>query len=278
MTWDQWLFWASLKLKKSMSPKRDAEIILGQVTRKSRAQLLAFGESLLEHDTIIQLESLIHRRKKGEPIAYLIGSKEFWSLNLKVSPGVFIPRPDTECLIQHVLDLLKVSHLDVLDLGSGIGTIALALASERPNWSITGVDCQKQALWLALKNQRLFNFKNIKFVYGDWFKYLIGNKFNLIVSNPPYIDENDSCLQSNDMIFEPKNALVSKESGLADLKIICKYSIQHLHCNGWLALEHGWNQGNYIRTLFCRFGFTHIHTIRDYHYYERVTYGKWRSH
>ncbi|URJ24758.1 peptide chain release factor N(5)-glutamine methyltransferase [Candidatus Blochmanniella camponoti] len=278
MTWDQWLHWANLKLKKSISPKRDAEIILGQVTKKSRTQLLAFGESLLEYDTIIQLRSLIYRRKKGEPIAYLVGSKEFWSLDLKVSPGTFIPRPDTECLVKHVFDLLKVSHLNVLDLGTGVGTIALALASERPNWNITGIDCQKKALFLAHKNKLLLNFKNVKFIYGNWFKYLRKKKFNLIVSNPPYIDKNDSCLQSRDMVFEPKNALVSEQKGLEDLTVICKHSTQHLRQNGWLVLEHGWNQGNYMRTLFFKFGFTHIHTIRDYHNYERVTYGKWKSH
>ncbi|URJ23685.1 peptide chain release factor N(5)-glutamine methyltransferase [Blochmannia endosymbiont of Camponotus sp.] len=278
MTWDQWLNWANLKLKKSISSKRDAEIILSQVTKKSRTQLLGFGESLLEYDTIIQLRSLIYRRKKGEPIAYLVGSKEFWSLDLKVSPGTFIPRPDTECLVRHVFNLLKVSHLNVLDLGTGVGTIALALASERPNWNITGIDCQKQALFLAHRNKLLLNFKNVKFIYGNWFKYLRKKKFNLIVSNPPYIDKNDSCLQSSDMFFEPKNALVSEQEGLEDLTIICKYSTQHLRQNGWLVLEHGWNQGNYMRTLFFKFGFTHIHTIRDYHHYERVTYGKWKSH
>lgn len=278
MTWDQWLHWAHLKLKKSISPKRDAEIILSQITKKSRTQLLAFGESLLKYETIIQLRSLIYRRSKGEPIAYLVGSKEFWSLNLKVAPGTFIPRPDTECLVRHVFDLLQVSHLNVLDLGTGVGTIALALASERPNWKITGVDCQKQALFLAHSNKLLLDFKNVKFIYGNWFKYLIGKKFNLIVSNPPYIDKNDPCLQSIDMIFEPQNTLVSQQKGLKDLTVICKYSTQHLRQNGWLVLEHGWNQGNYIRALFLKYGFTHIHTIRDYHHYERVTYGKWKSH
>ncbi|WHL24776.1 MAG: peptide chain release factor N(5)-glutamine methyltransferase [Candidatus Blochmannia vicinus] len=279
MTWDQWLYWASLNLKKSISPKRDAEIILEKVINKPRAQLLAFGETLLKYDTIIQLKSLIDRRKKGEPIAYIIGSKEFWSLNFKVAPGVFIPRSDTECLVQHVLDLLYTpTRLNVLDLGTGVGTIALALSSERPNWSITGVDCQKQALFIACQNKIFLNLKNVKFIYGNWFKYLVRKKFNLIVSNPPYIAKHDSCLQIRDMNFEPKHALISGQSGLSDLTIICKLSTQHLHQNGWLFLEHGWNQGRYMRTLFYKFGFTHIHTIRDYHHYERVTYGQWISH
>ncbi|URJ30036.1 peptide chain release factor N(5)-glutamine methyltransferase [Blochmannia endosymbiont of Camponotus sp.] len=278
MTWEQWLYWASLNLKRSISPKRDAEIILSKVTNKSRAQLLAFGETLLKYDTIIQLKSLIYRRKKGEPIAYIIGSKEFWSLNFKVVPGVFIPRSDTECLVEHALNLLYKPRLNVLDLGTGVGTIALALSSERPNWNITGVDCQNRALLIARQNKISFNLKNVKFLYGNWFKHLVGKKFNLIVSNPPYIDKHDSCLQISDMNFEPKNALISGQSGLADLTVICKLSTRHLHQNGWLFLEHGWNQGRYMRALFYKFGFTHIHTIRDYHNYERVTFGTWISH
>lgn len=278
MTWDQWLYWASLNLKKSTSPRRDAEIILEKVTNKPRAQLLAFGETLLTYDTATQLKSLIYRRKKGEPIAYIIGSKEFWSLNFKVTPGVFIPRPDTECLVEHVLGLLYTPKLSVLDLGTGIGTIALALSSERPNWNITGVDCQQQALVIARKNKVLLNLKNVGFIYGNWFKYLVRKKFDLIVSNPPYIAKHDSCLKIKDMNFEPKNALISGQSGLADLTTICKLSTQHLYQNGWLFLEHGWNQGKYMRTLFYKFGFTHIHTVRDYQHYERVTYGKWIPH
>ncbi|URJ33019.1 peptide chain release factor N(5)-glutamine methyltransferase [Candidatus Blochmannia vicinus] len=278
MTWDQWLYWASLNLNKSMSPKRDAEIILEKVTNKSRAQLLAFGETLLKNDAIIQLKSLISRRKKGEPIAYIIGSKEFWSLDFKVAPGVFIPRSDTECLVKNVLDLLYKPRLNVLDLGTGVGTIALALSSERPNWSITGVDCQRQALAIACQNKIFLNLKNVKFMYGNWFRHLAGEKFNLIVSNPPYIDKHDPCLRISDMNFEPKNALISRKSGLEDLTVICKLSSQHLHQNGWLFLEHGWDQGKYIRTLFYKFGFDHIHTIRDYYHYERVTFGTWISH
>lgn len=275
ITWSQWLNWASLELKKSPSPKRDVEIILGKVLNKSQTQLLAFGETVLKYDQIIKLNSLINRRKIGEPIAYLIGSKEFWSLNFQVSSGAFIPRPDTECLVEQVLHLCPISNLKILDLGTGVGTIALSIASERPNWDIVGIDQQKTALILAYKNKLLFKFKNVNFFYGNWFKYIQGHKFNVIVSNPPYINKHDKCWLIDDIHFEPKNALLSEKSGLQDLTMICQNSIHHLHPKGWLFLEHGWNQGNFVRSLFYKFGFYHIQTILDYNKHERVTYGQW---
>lgn len=274
MNWDQWLQWANIKLKKSNSSRRDAEIILSKIINKSRAELIAFGDTLLDYNTIIKLKSLIIRRASGEPVAYLIGEKEFWSLKLKISPGVFIPRPDTECLVEKTLKLLCMPYLNVLDLGTGIGAIALALASERPLWNITGVDLQKKSLVLAKKNQNSFNFKNIKFVYGNWFQYLTNKKFDLIVSNPPYINIHDIYFLTKDIIFEPKKALISNNSGLSDLTKICKCSVKHLHPNGWLILEHGWNQGKHIRKLLYKYDFINIHTIRDYHNFERVTCGQ----
>lgn len=275
MTWDQWLKWACSELTQSMSPRKDAEIILEKVIKKSKTQVLAFGETLLQYSQINQLYNLIQRRKQGEPIAYLTGSKEFWSLNFKVGSGAFIPRPDTECLVEQILKLFPISNLKVLDLGTGIGTIALSIASERPNWDITGIDQQKKALMLADKNKLFFKCKNVKFTYGNWFKYLKRDKFNLIMSNPPYINKHDKCFLINDMNFEPKNALLSKKLGLEDLTIICKNSIHHLYPKGWLFLEHGWNQGKIVRSLFYQYGFYHIHTIVDYNKQERVTYGQW---
>lgn len=277
LTWTKWLDWAYLKLGKSFHAKRDAEILLMKVTNKSRTQLLAFGETILRYDQIIQLNSLIERRSMGEPIAYLVKSKEFWSLNFKVSWGAFIPRPDTECLVEQVLQLFPMSsHLNVLDLGTGVGTIALSLASERLNWNIMGIDKYKQALILANENRLSFNCKNVEFIYGDWFKYL-KKKFDLIVSNPPYINTYDFLCLAPDIYFEPKHALISEYMGLADLIIICKHSVNHLHSNGWLFLEHGWNQGKNVRNLFYQFGFDNVRTILDYQYHERVTYGQWHA-
>lgn len=276
VTWDAWLNWAYLELKKSFNSRRDAEILLIKVLNKSRTQLLAFGETELKCDQIIQLNSLIARRKKGEPIAYLVGSKEFWSLNFKIESGTFIPRPDTECLVEQVLNLFPIStNLKVLDLGTGVGTIALSLASERPNWNITGIDKKKSALILSRKNQLSFNYNNVQFIYGNWFKYLKKEKFNLIVSNPPYVSKHDLSWVDQDIRFEPQDALISKNMGLSDLIIICKNSIDHLYPNGWLFLEHGWNQGKYVRNLFYKFGFDNICTVLDYCYHERITYGRW---
>lgn len=274
ITWNQWLNWAHLELRQSFSPKKDAEIILKKVVNKSYAQLLAFENTILTSNQIIQLNSLIYRRKKGEPIAYLIGTKEFWSLDFKISAGAFIPRPDTECLIEQVLRLFPIANLQVLDLGTGIGTIALSIASERPSWNIIGIDRQKIALKLAYKNKLLLKIKNVNFFYGNWFKYLKRKKFNLIISNPPYIDKNDKCWLVNDICFEPTNALLSKNYGLEDLITICKNSVNHLYPKGWLFLEHGWNQGKSIRSLFYKFGFHNIQTILDVGKNERVTYGQ----
>lgn len=276
ITWGQWLNWACLMLKASSSPKIDAEILLKKVVKKSRSQLLAFEDTVLQRIQIIQLNSLIRRRQQGEPVAYLTGEKEFWSLNFRVSKGVFIPRSDTERLIELILDLFPVfSCIKVLDLGTGVGTIALSIASERPYWNILGIDREKIALILAHKNQSLFKFKNVQFFYGNWFAHLKGQKFDLIVSNPPYIKSDDTCWLINDMNFEPKSALLSKNSGLKDLTKILKNSIHHLYPNGWLFLEHGWNQGYYIRSLFAKYKFCHIQTIFDYNNQERITYGQW---
>lgn len=275
MNWNQWLHWASSQLKNSDFSRREAEIILEKVINKTRVQLLTYGNTLLNQYTIITLKSLIARRIKGEPIAYLIGEQEFWSLKLKISPGLFIPRTDTECLVEHTLNLLSVPRCaKVLDLGTGIGTIALALASERPYWNITGTDIQIKALHFACQNKKFFNFKNVKFTYSYWFRYLKNKKFNLIVSNPPYIDAHDSYLLKKNMMFEPKTALISNNAGLSDLTIICQNSIKYLYPNGWLILEHGWTQGKYMRQLFHKLGFINIYTIHDHHNCERVTYGQ----
>lgn len=279
MNWKQWLNWASLKLYQSESPRRDSEILLGHVIKKSRVQLLAFGETVLKQNQIKKLRLLINRRITGEPIAYLIGSIEFWSLTFKISSGVFIPRPDTECLVEKVLNLApnNFSSFRVLDLGTGIGAIALTLASERSNWDIIGIDQQKKALKLANKNKLLLNLNHVNFIYGNWFMYLQSDrKFDLIVSNPPYISKQDLCYLSQDIFFEPKSALISNHAGLSDLFTICKYSSNYLKPYGWIFLEHGWDQGKFVREFLYQFKFINICTVFDHNQNERVTYGQWK--
>ncbi|MCR3755794.1 MAG: protein-(glutamine-N(5)) methyltransferase [Sodalis sp. Psp] len=259
----------------SPSAKRDAEILLEKVTSVARTRLLSFGETVLSTVQCTQLEVLLQRREQGEPVAYLTGECEFWSLRLRVSADTLIPRPDTECVVRQALDLLPAVQSDVLDLGTGTGSIALALASERPAWRITGVDRQPGAVVLASDNAAQLGIKNVQFLDGDWFEPLQAKRYNLIVSNPPYIEANDPHLLQGDVRFEPRSALVSGEDGLMDLMTICRQADVHLLPGGWLILEHGWQQGDTVRALLANAGFSHIATLRDYGYNERVSQGQW---
>lgn len=270
-----WLKAAIRQLSGGESPKRDAEILLGFVTGRERGWLVAYDDSLLTPDQLGRLAVLLARREAGEPIAYLVGEREFWSLNLKVSPDTLIPRPDTECLVEQALALVDDGAAEVLDLGSGSGAIALALASERPGWRITGVDLQPGAVRLAQENAGRLGLTNVVFEPGSWFKSLQGKRYTLIVSNPPYIDAGDPHLNQGDVRYEPRSALVAESSGLACLASIIGGAGEHLHPGGWLAVEHGWRQGESVRALFLQAGFSRIETRRDYGGNERVSIGLW---
>lgn len=269
-----WLHAAAGRLAGGDSPKRDAEILLGLVTGRPRTWLLAFGETVLTAEQEARLAALLERRAAGEPIAYLVGEGEFWSLRLKVSPATLIPRPDTECLVEQALALLPAALADVLDLGTGTGAIALALASERPQWSITGVDARPDAVALAQENAHLLGITNARFSVGNWFKSLQGTRYTLIVSNPPYIDALDPHLTTGDVRFEPRDALVAPAGGLGDLAAIIGQATEHLLAGGWLAVEHGWRQGDAVRALFAQAGFDRIGTRKDYGGNDRVSIGR----
>ncbi|MBS9425464.1 peptide chain release factor N(5)-glutamine methyltransferase [Photorhabdus caribbeanensis] len=277
MDYQSWLKQATIQLSASGSPKRDAEILLGFVTRHSRTYLLAFGETQLTSEQFSQLEALLARRVKGEPIAYITGEREFWSLPLNVSPATLIPRPDTECLVEKALARLSLTPCRILDLGTGTGAIALAIASERPDCQITGVDINPDAVMLAQGNAEKLKIQNVDFLLSDWFSSLNNQQFGMIVSNPPYIDETDPHLSQGDVRFEPDSALIAAQQGMADLNTIIDLSRRFLLPGGWLLLEHGWKQGNVVRSLFSESGYRQVATFRDYGGNERITLGQWES-
>lgn len=277
MRFDTWLAQAAPRLLDSDSPKRDAEILLAFVTGKARGFILAFGETQLSDTQAAHLAELLARREQGEPIAYLVGQREFWSLTLEVSPATLIPRPDTECLVEKALSLFSFPPERVLDLGTGTGAIALALGSEWPTSRIIGIDFSAEAVALAWRNGQRLALKNVHFEQGSWYQPVTEQCFELIVSNPPYIDQGDPHLRQGDVRFEPKEALIAADQGLANLRDIINDAPHHLCSSGWLILEHGWQQGDSVRALLQLRGFAQVTTGKDYGGNERITYGQWRT-
>ncbi|MFS9436314.1 peptide chain release factor N(5)-glutamine methyltransferase [Citrobacter sp. C348] len=274
MDYQHWLREAIAQLQNSESPRRDAEILLETVTGKGRTFILAFGETVLTAAQQEQLNALVARRKRGEPVAHLTGVREFWSLPLFVSPATLIPRPDTECLVEQALARLPASACRIVDLGTGTGAIALALASERPDCDVTAVDRMADAVALATRNTQHLGINNVRVLQSDWFSALQGQQFDMIVSNPPYIDEQDPHLAQGDVRFEPLTALVAGASGLADIVHIIEQSKHMLTPGGYLLLEHGWQQGQAVRDAFTRSGYQAVETCRDYGGNERITLGR----
>ncbi|ELQ6061628.1 peptide chain release factor N(5)-glutamine methyltransferase [Cronobacter sakazakii] len=277
MEYQQWLKQAIDRLTASESPRRDAEILLAFVTGRTRTFILAFGETALTDDELTRLDALLARRAAGEPVAYLIGQREFWSLPLEVSPATLIPRPDTECLVEQALARLPATPCRILDLGTGTGAIALALASERPDCHVTALDVIPEAVALAKRNAQRLGIDNVTILQSHWFSALTDVRFSLIVSNPPYIDGDDPHLSQGDVRFEPKSALVADDAGLADLETLVTEARRFLEDNGWLMLEHGWQQGEAVRELFTRAGYQGVETCRDYGGNERMTLGHYRD-
>ncbi|HEN3609749.1 TPA: peptide chain release factor N(5)-glutamine methyltransferase [Yersinia enterocolitica] len=274
MDYQQWLSQAAARFNQSDSPKRDAEILLSFVTGRARTYLLAFGETQLTAEQLAVLEPLAARREQGEPIAYLVGEREFWSLPLSVSSATLIPRPDTECLVEQALAHLPATPCRILDLGTGTGAIALALASERPDCAVMGVDIKADAVALARYNAKKLAINNVDFLQSSWFD-LVSGRFTLIVSNPPYIDANDPHLNEGDVRYEPHSALVAEAEGIADLAEIIRQSPAYLEVGGWLMLEHGWQQTTAVQKLLNNSGFSAVMTYKDYGNNDRVTLGQW---
>ncbi|NOI26089.1 protein-(glutamine-N5) methyltransferase, release factor-specific [Vibrio mediterranei] len=260
----------------SESPSLDAAVLLCHVLEKPRSYLLTWPEKALTSNEAEQFEALLNRRIAGEPVAYILGEREFWSLPLNVAPSTLIPRPDTERLVELALDKALVNDGDILDLGTGTGAIALALASELKTRSVMGVDFQTEAVELARSNATKLNITNCQFAQGSWFEPVdLVHKFSVIVSNPPYIDENDPHLSQGDVRFEPSTALVAENNGLADIETITAKAPTHLLEGGWLLFEHGFEQGQAVREILENNGFCHVVTEQDYAGNDRVTLGQW---
>lgn len=262
----------------SDSSRLDAEVLLCHSLNWSRTKLFLEQDQLLSDNQLERFSQLIARRKHGEPIAYITGEQEFWSLPLAVNSATLIPRPETEHLVEQALLKIPVREKQhLLDLGTGSGAIAIAIASERPLCDCVAVDASEAALIVAKKNAEHLGYINIRFYWSDWFANLAAEKFNVIVSNPPYIEENDPHLLQGDVVFEPRSALTSGTDGLSDIRLICQQANNYLYANGWLMLEHGWNQAEAVRKILIENGFLDVHSVKDLAGIERISLGRFKN-
>ena len=252
------------------SPRLDAELLLSHVTGLGRTSFRAWPEREVPAEQAEAFFRLVAQRAKGQPIAYLLGEQEFWSLPLKVSSSTLIPRPDTECVVEAALSLELPANARVLDLGTGTGAIALALASEQSGWQILASDRVEQAVALARENSQQLGL-SITVVQSHWFDQIPAGTFDLLISNPPYIPASDHHLKEGDVRFEPESALVAGEDGLDDIRLLVTEGLDWLNPNGWMLLEHGYDQGEAVRDLFAKAGWRNIETRKDYGGNDRMT-------
>ncbi|HHW4678917.1 MAG TPA: peptide chain release factor N(5)-glutamine methyltransferase [Xylella sp.] len=253
----------------------DAEALLLHTLDCNRAWLFTHGDTPLAATPTKTFQTLVEQRANGIPVAYLIGQRGFWTLDLVVSPATLIPRAETETLVEKALERLDhAPHRCVADLGTGSGAIALAIASERPQADVLASDTSAAALNIAATNATRHGLNNVVFRLGDWYAPLMGQRFDMIVSNPPYIATHDSHLTQGDLRFEPHSALVSGADGLDALRILVAGAPSHLRPSGWLLLEHGWEQGATMRTLMRVAGLETVATFRDLEARDRITLGR----
>ena len=250
----------------------DCELLLAKVLNKSRSYLYAWPDKELTQQQLKSFNALLERRKSGEPVAHILGEREFWSLNLKVTKDTLIPRPDTEKLVELALELIPVDKpWHILDLGTGSGAIAIAIASERPQCHIIATDQSEEALMVAKENANVHSLDNIEFIQSNWFENIPAQTFNLVVSNPPYVCDNDPHLSQGDVRFEPLSALTSGIDGLNDIRIIIKESTAYLSQPGVILIEHGFDQAPAVQTILEDNGYYDIKNVKDYGRQPRVT-------
>ncbi|EQM81451.1 MULTISPECIES: peptide chain release factor N(5)-glutamine methyltransferase [Stenotrophomonas] len=261
----------------SIDARHEAELLLLHVLDRPRSWLFAHATDPLAANDQAAFEALLARRVAGEPVAYLTGRRGFWTLDLEVDPATLIPRPETELLVELALERLPPDQsLQLADLGTGSGAIALALASERPQAQVLATDASPGALAVAARNAARHDLRNVRFAEGghDWYAPLQGARFDLIASNPPYIASDDPHLEQGDLRFEPATALASGPDGLDDIRRIVDGGQAHLRPEGWLLIEHGWDQGAAIRALFDAAGFVEVQTAQDLEQRDRITLGR----
>lgn len=258
----------------SDSPRLDAEVLLSFVLEKDRSYFMTWPEKELSDQQLEKFYALEKKRLQGAPIAHLTGEKEFWSLNLNITKDTLIPRPETELLVEQIINAYPAEDTKhLLDLGTGSGAIALAIASEKKNWLITATDQSESALEIAKQNAAKLNLANVQFTQSDWFQNLANKKFDIIVSNPPYIASDDPHLKQGDVRFEPLTALASGSDGLDDIREIVAHAKNHLNPDGMLAVEHGYDQKDAVYEIFIKNGFMKIMQTTDLSNNPRTTLG-----
>jgi len=259
------------ELARGDSARREAELLLAHVIGCTRANLLAHADATLNPERGAAFGTLIARRAAGEPFAYLTGQRDFWSLTLRVTPAVLVPRPETELVVERALALRDAGPADVVDLGTGSGAIAIACAVERPAWRIVATDASPDALAVAGANARAAGCRNLRCIHGSWYQPLAGARFDLILGNPPYVESGDPALATHGLPFEPQSALASGRDGLDALRAIIADAPAHLRPGGWIVLEHGATQGPAVAKLLEEAGLTHVRCHTDLAGLPRVT-------
>ena len=260
------------------TPGLDAELLLAHALGVGRARLRSHPEDIPAAEAATLFLDLIARRAAGEPVAYILGRKDFWTLELSVGPAVLVPRPETELLVERALLLDPGAEASAVDLGTGSGAIALALARARPSWRIVATDISAAALAVARANAAALDLKRVEIIQGDWLACLSARRFQLILSNPPYVAADDPALGQPELMREPRLALVAPEDGLAALRAILQAAPEHLEPGGWLLLEHGATQAAAVAGALVARGFAQVRSHRDLAGRERMTEGQWPTH